>query len=129
VFKIAARQPEPSGFQRIGHSNDLVFTQEITLADALWDCRFALTHLDGQQVLVNVPKTGQSLFSLGQMVMVKGQGMPIYSAKAPRYSSLRDQADKPQRGDLYVKFNVAFPSRDEILSDPEKRKVPSCFVS
>eukprot|EP00268_Persea_americana_P023482 TRINITY_DN2306_c0_g3_i1.p1 TRINITY_DN2306_c0_g3~~TRINITY_DN2306_c0_g3_i1.p1 ORF type:complete len:349 (+),score=58.81 TRINITY_DN2306_c0_g3_i1:294-1340(+) len=81
-----------SAFTRDG--NDLIYTQKITLAEALTGYTVHLTTLDGRTLTINV----NSAIHPNYEEVVPREGMPI-----PK--------DPSRRGNLRIKFNIKFPSR------------------
>ncbi|KAL8460512.1 hypothetical protein ACS0TY_032153 [Phlomoides rotata] len=81
-----------SVFTRDG--NDLVFTQKISLAEALTGYTVHLTTLDGRSLTVPV----NSVIHPNYEEVVPREGMPI-----PKEPS--------KRGNLRIKFNIKFPTR------------------
>ncbi|KAI3771377.1 hypothetical protein L6452_02540 [Arctium lappa] len=91
---IIDEKPHPV-FKRDG--NDLVFTQKISLVEALTATGYTvqLSTLDGRSLTVPVVN---SIISPTYEEVVKGEGMPI--PKEPT-----------KKGNLRVKFNIKFPTR------------------
>jgi len=83
-------QDEP-GFQRFGA--DIIWNQNITLAEALSGFRTSMKHLDGT-VLMLTSKPGM-VYSPGMMEMIYGKGMSITGGD--------------ERGDLFIIYDVEFP--------------------
>jgi len=79
-------------FKRDG--NDLVVIQKISLVEALIGKTFNLTTLDGRDLTIQVTDIVRPGFEL----VVSNEGMPI--SKEPG-----------KKGNLRIKFDVAFPSR------------------
>ena len=102
-------QPHPS-FERSG--NDLLTTVKITLSESLLGfSRVVLLHLDGRGI--QITSTPGKVIKPGDTILLKGEGMPIY--KRP-----------DQKGDLYVRFDVEFPTGDFLKSvDREVIPLPS----
>lgn len=85
-----------SSFERSG--NDLLINVNITLSEALFGfSRVLITHLDGRGLKVTSPKG--KIIKPHDTIILRGEGMPVYK-------------QKDQKGDLYVVFNVDFPSDD-----------------
>jgi len=78
-------------FERKG--DDLLYNAKIDLLSALAGGQFAITHLDGRVLLVNI-LPGEAI-KTGQMKMIPNEGMPAY-----RHHNT---------GNLYVRFDVEFP--------------------
>ncbi|KVI11435.1 dnaJ homolog subfamily B member 13-like [Cynara cardunculus var. scolymus] len=90
---IIDEKPHPA-FKREG--NDLVFTQKISLVDALTASGYSVqvSTLDGRSLTIPI----NSIISPTYEEVLKGEGMPI-----PR--------DPTRKGNLRVKFNIKFPTR------------------
>ena len=81
-----------SAFKRDG--NDLVFTQKISLVEALTGYTAQITSLDGRTLTIAI----NAIISPIYEEVVKGEGMPI-----PKEPS--------KKGNLRIKFNIKFPTR------------------
>lgn len=79
-------------FKRDG--NDLIFTQKISLVEALTGYTVQVTTLDGRTLTIPI----NSIISPTYEEVVKGEGMPI-----PKEPS--------KKGNLRIKFNIKFPAR------------------
>ncbi|KAK9153498.1 hypothetical protein Sjap_000978 [Stephania japonica] len=79
-------------FKRDG--NDLIYTQKISLVEALTGYTVQLTTLDGRNLTIPI----NSIISPTYEEVVKGEGMPL-----PKEPS--------KKGNLRIKFNIKFPSR------------------
>lgn len=79
-------------FKRDG--NDLIVTQNISLADALTGYTVHLTTLGGRNLIIPI----NSVINPTYEEVVRGEGMPI----------LREPS---RNGDLRIKFNIKFPIR------------------
>ncbi|KAL2432824.1 DnaJ protein-like protein xdj1 [Exophiala dermatitidis] len=89
-------------FQRSG--NDLTAKIHITLAEALTGFhRVVLKHLDGRGIELNHPQTPGQILRPGEVLKVRGEGMPLKKSDA--------------KGDLYLVVEVEFPE-DGYFSDP-----------
>lgn len=81
-------------FNRAGP--DLQATLEITLAEALTGFnRTAITHLDGRGIQLSHPQVEGEIMRPGQVIKVKGEGMPYKRSDA--------------KGDLYLIVDIQFP--------------------
>jgi DnaJ family protein A protein 2 len=90
-------------FQRAGA--DLSAKLDITLAEALLGFnRVVLEHLDGRGIQLHHPKEEGKILRPGQVLKVKGEGMPYKKSDA--------------KGDLYLIVDIEFPE-DGFLSDPQ----------
>lgn len=79
-------------FKRDG--NDLIFTQKISLVEALTGYTVQATTLDGRTLTIPI----NSIISPTYEEVVKGEGMPI-----PK--------DPSKKGNLRIKFNIKFPTK------------------
>lgn len=79
-------------FTRDGH--DLIINRRITLAEAIGGTTVDVTTLDNRTLSVPVTK----IVSPGYEHVVSGEGMPITE-------------DRRNRGDLKIRFEVAFPNK------------------
>lgn len=93
-------------FQRDG--NDLIYHAKLSLADALAGTRLEIATLDGRKLSVPVTE----VVAPGATKTLRGEGMPI--SKSPG-----------SRGDLVIKFEVAFPAH---LSEEKKRAIRSLLA-
>ncbi|KAJ5760642.1 DnaJ protein [Penicillium odoratum] len=92
IFRLI--QDEHKVFDRAGA--DLRAQINITLAEALTGfSRVVLTHLDGRGIEITHP--AGSILKPGQVLTVRGEGMPIKRSDS--------------RGDLYLVVNVEFPEQ------------------
>ncbi|KAF2669911.1 DnaJ-domain-containing protein [Microthyrium microscopicum] len=95
VFTLQEQEHEV--FTRKG--NDLGAEMEVTLAEALTGLnRIVLTSLDGRGISVNTKSSGSKILRPGDVLKVKGEGMPIKKTD--------------HRGDLFLKVTVKFPDDD-----------------
>ncbi|RMD43502.1 hypothetical protein DV735_g1669, partial [Chaetothyriales sp. CBS 134920] len=91
-------------FQRTG--NDLSAKFDISLAEALTGfSRVAVKHLDGRGIEVHLPQHPGQILRPGQVIKVRGEGMPI------KKSDLK--------GDLYLIVDIIFPE-DGFLADKDE---------
>jgi DnaJ family protein A protein 2 len=88
---LVIKQKQHSKLKR--NDNHLIFEQVINVRDSLTGCCFKYEHIDGKVYGLEC----QRVVHPGSVFKVKGMGMPISN----RNSSY---------GDLYIKFNVLFPS-------------------
>lgn len=86
---------------------DLMTTVRLTLVEALLGfSRTVLTHLDGRHLKVLRSKITRP----GDVDVIKGEGMPQY----------RDR--NQTKGDLYIRWEVDFPTDAQLASDPAIRQ-------
>lgn len=95
-----------SSFKRIG--NDLYYKRELSLLEALTEFEFLVSHLDGRELRV----AGKGVIAPGHTRMVESEGMPHYTRPA-------------SRGNLYVQFDVAFPTSP--LSKQQQKLLKKVF--
>lgn len=96
-----------SMFKRDG--NDLIFTQKISLVEALTGYTAQVTTLDGRNLTIPINNIISPIYE----EVVKGEGMPI--PKEPG-----------KRGNLRIKFNIKFPGR---LTSEQKSGIKRLFSS
>jgi len=98
IFTV--QEAEHAVFRRQGC--DLVLKKEITLQEALCGTRFVVDHLDGKQVVVVIPPG--EVISPDDVKSVVGKGMPV-------------KGNPFVKGDLFIKFEVAFPKKGTLTAD------------
>lgn len=96
-------------FKRV-NKDDLVYNQKISLVQALNSEPVSLTTLDNRRLTIAMDE----IISPQTVKLVKGEGMPIYNKEDP----LNHLLFKEKRGDLYIKFEILFPT----FIDPEKKE-------
>lgn len=108
TFKI--RELSHDQFKR--RENDLVYTAKIKLADALVPESIVITTLDFRHLTVSLDQ----IISPKYVKKVEGEGMPIArdDTKAENFNKTLN------RGDLYIKFDIQFPTS---LSEDQKEAV------
>ena len=104
VIFVIKEKPHPV-FHREG--NNLVYTANISLKDALAGCKVDVSTFDNRILRVNV----KDVVHPSYVKVVKGEGMPI--SKAPG-----------TRGDLKIKFNVQWPRQ---LSEHQKAAIAAAL--
>ncbi|KAJ7568972.1 hypothetical protein O6H91_01G055400 [Diphasiastrum complanatum] len=87
-------------FKRKG--DDLFVEHSLTLTEALCGFQFALTHLDGRQLLIK--SAPGEIIKPGQFKSINDEGMPQYQRPF-------------MKGRLYLHFSVEFPESGAISSD------------
>ena len=92
IFVIRT-QPHPR-FTRAPNAHDLHVVQTISLTQALVGFSTELEHLDGHKVGLKA----EGVTRPGQVVKIGGEGMPVFEKGG-------------KKGDLYVKYVVAFPTK------------------
>eukprot|EP00475_Leptophrys_vorax_P041715 TRINITY_DN78769_c0_g1_i1.p1 TRINITY_DN78769_c0_g1~~TRINITY_DN78769_c0_g1_i1.p1 ORF type:complete len:499 (+),score=116.32 TRINITY_DN78769_c0_g1_i1:30-1526(+) len=97
VFVNLVQTPHPE-FERRG--DDLVYSCQIALLEALTGLQVLITHLDGRKVKVTIPEDNSPVFKVikpGDTKTVCQEGMPFFS-------------NPLVKGDMIIKFEVLFPS-------------------
>jgi len=97
----------PKFHRRKGMEADLVIEWELTLVEALLGYSFHIRHLDDR--LVKIQSQPGHVTSSGDVVVVKGEGMPVH----------RRPSD---RGDLYLKMSIVMPKHSS-LGGPKAAKL------
>lgn len=108
---IHIREKKHPCFKRV-NKNDLVYTHQITLAQAINSEPVRLTTLDNRKISVSVDE----IISPNTVLTVIGEGMPIYQ----KDFSVRDLTVK--KGNLYIKFDIKFP---EFIDPIKKQEITS----
>lgn len=96
VIKISPHE----NFKRQGA--DLILEKRILLTEALTGFEFDFFHLNGEEILIKTQKN--EIIQHGETKLIRNKGMPFF--KTP--SSF---------GNLLLKFNVIFPSKNELTAD------------
>ncbi|KIW03637.1 uncharacterized protein PV09_05387 [Verruconis gallopava] len=106
VFEL--KETEHEVFARAG--DDLAAEINITLAEALTGfSRVVLTHLDGRGISITPPKG--KILRPGQVLKVKGEGMPVKKTDA--------------KGDLFLTVNIEFPDDNFFLEKSKAEAIRS----
>jgi DnaJ family protein A protein 2 len=105
VIIILREKERESTWQRNG--DDLLYTQRLTLVEALTGYEFHITHLDGRVLVVK--NMDKDIVKPGDVRVIEHEGMPVKGTGGLR------------KGDLYVRFDIIFPTAEE-LADEAKRK-------
>jgi DnaJ-class molecular chaperone len=73
IFTIAEKKEDNKPFQRIGTSNDLLYTQHLTLHEALTGAAFPIIHVDNRVLLVRPHEYGSfaGIIKTGDMVVIR----------------------------------------------------------
>lgn len=87
-------------FKRV-NKDDLIYTETLTLKQALNSVPVVLTHLDGRKIHISMDE----IISPNSVRLVEGEGMPICETNKKIESIVFEK----KKGNLYVKFNVVFP--------------------
>jgi len=104
VFIIEDKPESHPTFKREG--SDLRINLQIDLSEAIGGFRKTISHMDGHQVVIEGGQ-GSEVVCPGQIIRVRGEGMPI--SKSPG-----------KKGDLLVDIHINFPRR---LSPENKRTI------
>lgn len=108
IFRI--REVAHGQFKR--RDNDLVYTATVKLADALVPESIVINTLDFRHLHVSLDQ----IITPKYVKKVEGEGMPI-----PLDESKAENYNKPlQRGDLYIKFDIQFPTS---LTEDQKQAI------
>ncbi|KAI7961331.1 hypothetical protein MJO28_001820 [Puccinia striiformis f. sp. tritici] len=99
--------PHPTFKMVSPDSRDLLLTVSITLSESLLGMdRVVFRHLDGKEIRVYLPgphQEGHSAIKHGDIKVIRGMGLPGQTATQPR-------------SDLWIKFNVEWPTTEWIRS-------------
>jgi DnaJ family protein A protein 2 len=98
VIMIIDPEPHPQ-FERKG--DHLIYTQKITLLEALTGFFFPIVHLDGRTLRV-LSEEGR-VYKHGETMLISDEGMPTHR-------------NPLLKGHLMVKFDVVFPDRLSVDS-------------
>jgi len=93
--------------------NDLIYTCKIDLINALCCDPIAITTLDSRKLFVPIDE----IISPKTLKLVKAEGMPILDESMNKVENF----NKPNpKGDLYIKFDIVFPTS---LSEDQKNEL------
>jgi len=88
-------------------SRDLLLPVSVTLSESLLGMdRVLFRHLDGREIRVSLPgphQQGHALIKQGDIKAIRGMGLPGQTAAQPR-------------GDLWIKFDIEWPTTEWISS-------------
>lgn len=108
--KIIVEIEKHPDFERQGR--DLVYNKTITLTEALCGFAFTIKQLDGRVLLVeNRPG---NVIEPESVRCVYGEGMPWVE-------------NRTQKGNLYIKFNVKFPTNYFLKNEEDYKKLEKCL--
>lgn len=99
--------PALANWQRV-NKDDLLYTREITLLEALTGFEIQVLHLDGRVLKVKSPS--HTVTKPGDIHVLEDQGMPVKG----RPSS---------HGRLFIKYNVKFPDAKDMKHHHVKQKL------
>jgi hypothetical protein len=155
IFTIVEKKEDAKPFQRIGATNDLLYTQHLTLHEALTGAAFPIIHMDNRVLLVRPHEYGSyaGIIKTGDMVVIRVRSS-VFSSLAlciledsigrlvgrvltrslqgegmpvPKIPAY-SSAPRAKAGDLHIIFNVVFPTHDDIAKSEEKKKVQSLLT-
>ncbi len=106
---VTIKEKKHPKFKRV-NKNDLIFTQNISLVQALNSEPVGIVTLDNRKLTIAMDE----IISPQTVKLVKGEGMPIYN----KDDLIQNLLFKEKRGDLYIKFDISFPK----FIDPEKKE-------
>lgn len=109
--KKKGRRPSTQGllrptFKRLAPGNDLLMEYDLTLREALLGYEVSFRHLDDRVVSVKSPEN--HVTSPGDVVVIEGEGMPVYK-------------NPIAKGDLLIKFDIIMPTPKEITPSVRKQ--------
>uniref|UniRef100_A0A0N4Z4M4 DnaJ subfamily A member 2 n=1 Tax=Parastrongyloides trichosuri TaxID=131310 RepID=A0A0N4Z4M4_PARTI len=108
--KIIVEIEKHNEFERRGR--DLIYNKTITLTEALCGVSFTIKQLDGRVLLVeNRPG---NVIEPDSVRCVYGEGMPWVE-------------NRTQKGNLYIKFEVKFPTNYFLRNEEEYKKLERCL--
>ena len=100
-------------FKRV-NKNDLLYTHQISLRNALNSTPVIFNHLDGRVLNISMDE----IISPDTVKVVKNEGMPILDEEKPIESIALDN----KKGDLFIKFDIQFP---DYINDKKKQRIIS----
>ena len=104
LYVIINETPSKLNLERRG--NDLYYTKDINLMDALCGTKFYVKQLDGRYLKVE----HNDIIVPNQQLKIRGEGMPIL--------------DDMDNGNMMIRFNVEFPKK---LDDKRKELLKTIF--
>lgn len=103
VIKFA--QVPHENFRR--KDNDLIYTQKISLEDALLSQPVKIKALDGRNIVCTIDE----IITPQTVKLIEGEGMPVaQDPSTDALSSLRSLSLIP-RGNMYLRFDIQFPKK------------------
>jgi DnaJ-class molecular chaperone len=109
IVKLGSQDEPDCKFARSG--NNLIYTHSISLVDSFNSCPIQISTLDGRLINLNIDQ-----YIMPQTVhCVKKEGMPIPISSEDSLTRHLESFSKIPRGNLYVKFNIVFPT--DLTSD------------
>ena len=110
---VKIKEIKHENFKRV-NVNDLLYTQKISLKNALNSAPVILKHLDGRVITISMDE----IISPDTVKVVKNEGMPIINMEEKIESVVLEQ----KKGDLFIRFDIQFPS---YLNEKKKQKIIS----
>lgn len=107
-IRIAIIEKKSSKFIREG--NDLYAKKNISLTEAICGTCFPLKHLDGRILMVK--SEPNAIIKPGAKLIIENEGFPILESDG-------------EKGDLYIIFNVIFPTSEEITPQLRSLLMPT----
>lgn len=89
-----------SKFKRV-NKNDLIYTETLTLSQALNSVPVVLEHLDGRKIHVSMDE----IISPSSVKLVENEGMPVCEMD----NKVESVVFEKKKGNLYLRFNIVFP--------------------
>eukprot|EP01088_Endostelium_zonatum_P006035 TRINITY_DN18142_c0_g1_i1.p1 TRINITY_DN18142_c0_g1~~TRINITY_DN18142_c0_g1_i1.p1 ORF type:complete len:450 (-),score=148.76 TRINITY_DN18142_c0_g1_i1:96-1445(-) len=109
IVTLVNKPPEENSEEALWdrHQTDLIYKKKIPLSQALTGWSFILEHLDGRKILLKGEST--DVIKPGDVRIIENEGMPRY--KSPF-----------EKGNLYIVFEVEFPTFEQIKAVREDLK-------
>jgi DnaJ family protein A protein 2 len=101
---IVLKEEDDEIFKRKG--TDLFMEKQISLSEALTGYEFSITHLDDRVLVVKSP--ANEIIKPGDVKCIVGEGMP-------------HKSDPFQRGRLFIRFEIVFPTSDQLNADVREK--------
>lgn len=102
---IVLEQEEHQKFKR--KNENLIFTKELSVIDALCGTNFIITHLDGSKIIVKTDK----VINPHKKYYIRNVGLPCYK-------------NPTQKGDMIIEFNIIYPDK---LDSKKIKKLKDLF--
>jgi len=106
---VKIKEKKHPKFKR-ANTKDLIYTHKINLIEALNSVPVSVITLDNRKLTI----TMDEIISPQTVKLVKGEGMPVFDREKP----LENLLFKERKGDMYIKFDIKFPS----FIDPIKKE-------
>jgi len=105
LIVVLVERQDNSPWTRLG--DDLLYEVNISLVEALTGFKFQISHMDGRILHVNSEE--KDIIKPGDLRKIPGEGMPMYK-------------NFTQKGELYIKFEIEFPTYNQIKSHVKELK-------